>query len=541
MNLKKSSSSSSSHLGDALPSTTKQSETNLMVETERLTSPDQVLSRWGTRNVYLWSVWISMALVWGLSAMPMMVSAFIMGGDDTTASTCVSHTSSTNSTSNCVATHGTIAKEFGLSGSKAALVEYTTSAFLFGVVVGSTFLPLLSDRKGRRLVLLLSMSSMGVAGCASAFAPDIYSFTLLRFIQGVFFTGCGVTNWILAYECIPMRLRSYTALVFGIMWVAGYCLVGPLAYWLPDWRQLIIATSSPILLFALIYFFTIPESFHYLVSQGEVNKVEQWMKKANNYANQNARAQFSAKDLCDSSRLSATQCKLKENGSYYTPKQNLVHELLSSRLLSIYTLIMVYLWTCDTFVYYGLSLFSTQISGDRYLNFALMGLIEIPSYLISPIMLNRIGRRLFVSLCHLLAATSFFAILFADDPRISLIIWLIGKFAISSAFTSLFVYASEVFPTVVRNGCIGICSVVARVGGAFAPTVRTMSLISPIIPPIFFGTSAGLGALLTLLLPETSNRELPCSTDHMTGAIAAPANKVNAQMSKEETKKAVLV
>lgn len=51
---------------------------------------------------------------------------------------------------------------------------------------------------------------------------------------------------------------------------------------------------------------------------------------------------------------------------------------------------------------------------------------------------------------------------------------LLGKFAISCAFTSLFVYSSEVFPTVFRNGCIGACVVVARLGGAFAPAVRTM-------------------------------------------------------------------
>jgi OCT family organic cation transporter-like MFS transporter 4/5 len=121
---------------------------------------------------------------------------------------------------------------------------------------------------------------------------------------------------------------------------------------------------------------------------------------------------------------------------------------------------MVYLWTCDTFVYYGLSLFSTQLAGDRFLNFALMGLIEIPSYLVSPMLLNRMGRRVFVSVCHLLAAASFFAIAWVgtDKPGLSLLMWLMGKFAISCAFTSLFVYSSEVFPTVARNGCIGICS-----------------------------------------------------------------------------------
>lgn len=51
---------------------------------------------------------------------------------------------------------------------------------------------------------------------------------------------------------------------------------------------------------------------------------------------------------------------------------------------------------------------------------------------------------------------------------------MVGKFSISCAFTSIFVYGSEVFPTVYRTGCIGMCEVVARFGGVFAPAVRTM-------------------------------------------------------------------
>uniref|UniRef100_A0A915DQD1 Organic cation transporter n=1 Tax=Ditylenchus dipsaci TaxID=166011 RepID=A0A915DQD1_9BILA len=320
------------------------------------------------------------------------------------------------------------------------------------------------------------------------------------------------------------------------MWVVGYCAVGPLAYWLPNWRQLIFTTSAPMLLFALVYYFTVPESFHYLVSKGDHNKVTEWMQKANSSANQLGTPKvmdITATHFCNHSHAIKTKL-LKDETSF--PQTGLLQQLLSSKVLSLYTLVMLYLWTCDTFVYYGLSLHSTQISGNKFLNFAFMGLIEIPSYLISPFMLNSmpvsskekilLGRpdvcyfpnreKRFVSLCHFLAAASFFTILFTDDSRISLAMWLLGKFSISCAFTSLFVYASEVFPTVARNGCIGICSMVARIGGAFAPTVRTMSLISPMIPTVLFGVSAGIGGILTLILPETSNEQLPNSIDQMT-------------------------
>uniref|UniRef100_A0A915DSD3 Major facilitator superfamily (MFS) profile domain-containing protein n=1 Tax=Ditylenchus dipsaci TaxID=166011 RepID=A0A915DSD3_9BILA len=126
-----------------------------------------------------------MAIVWGLSAMPMMVSAFLVND------ACVP--SLNNSSLKCASQNGSLAQEFGLTGHKAVMVEYTTSAFLFGVVIGSTFLPFLSDKKGRRLVLLSSMTVIGLTGCGSAFASGIYSFIVLRFMQGIFFTGCSVT------------------------------------------------------------------------------------------------------------------------------------------------------------------------------------------------------------------------------------------------------------------------------------------------------------------------------------------------------------
>uniref|UniRef100_A0A914S3V2 Major facilitator superfamily (MFS) profile domain-containing protein n=1 Tax=Parascaris equorum TaxID=6256 RepID=A0A914S3V2_PAREQ len=53
-------------------------------------------------------------------------------------------------------------------------------------------------------------------------------------------------------------------------------------------------------------------------------------------------------------------------------------------------------------------------------------------------------------------------------------LWLMGKFAISCSFMCIFVYGSEIFPTTIRNVCIGLCSVIARVGGIVAPYVKLL-------------------------------------------------------------------
>lgn len=47
----------------------------------------------------------------------------------------------------------------------------------------------------------------------------------------------------------------------------------------------------------------------------------------------------------------------------------------------------------NAIVYYGLSVNSTSLGGNKYLNFALVCLVEIPGYTISWVAMNRLGRR----------------------------------------------------------------------------------------------------------------------------------------------------
>lgn len=117
---------------------------------------------------------------------------------------------------------------------------------------------------------------------------------------------------------------------------------------------------------------------------------------------------------------------------------------------------------------------------------------------------------------------------FPGNPTVSLVLWLIGKFGISCAFTCLFVYASEVFPTNLRSGCIGVCEILARLGGVFAPEVNALVSIFPFsdesgcpalqkalyanLHMIFFATVSFVGGAATLALPETRGQNLPDTT-----------------------------
>lgn len=79
----------------------------------------------------------------------------------------------------------------------------------------------------------------------------------------------------------------------------------------------------------------------------------------------------------------------------------------------------------------------------------------------------------------------------------------------SISFATVYLYAGELFPTVVRNSGVGLASTVARIGSMVAPFVATLSHTSAWLPPLAFGIVPLIGAALCIVLPDTRGRKLP--------------------------------
>ena len=74
----------------------------------------------------------------------------------------------------------------------------------------------------------------------------------------------------------------------------------------------------------------------------------------------------------------------------------------SENLLVRLTLIFNPFRFVNSLVYYGLSLNSSGLGGNDYINFLILGAIEFPSYLMCQILLKRVGRRWPLTVCLLL-------------------------------------------------------------------------------------------------------------------------------------------
>jgi MFS family permease len=70
------------------------------------------------------------------------------------------------------------------------MADLSTSAYIAGMALGSIIVPFFADRNGRRPALLISLFLSGSVGICSAFAPNIFAFIAMRFVQGISFSVC---------------------------------------------------------------------------------------------------------------------------------------------------------------------------------------------------------------------------------------------------------------------------------------------------------------------------------------------------------------
>ena len=64
----------------------------------------------------------------------------------------------------------------------------------------------------------------------------------------------------------------------------------------------------------------------------------------------------------------------------------------------------------------------------------------------------------------------------------------IGKFSTAGCWSVIFLYASELYPTLIRNVAVGACAFCARVGSLVAPQILLLVGI-PIEPSVVIGRS----------------------------------------------------
>lgn len=187
--------------------------------------------------------------------------------------------------------------------------------------------------------------------------------------------------------------------------------------------------------------------------------------------------------------------------------------MITSKKMLIRILILLYNFAVNALVYFGLSLNSVSLNGDKYFNFILVSLVEIPGYYLGYIAIEKFGRVIGFTGSMLLCGITCTLCGYAQAVWLQIALFLIGKLGITCSFSIIYVHATEMMPTVIRSSCVGFFATMSRVGALASPFAPFLGKFYKPLPYIVFGITAILGGLGYLVMPETLHKKLPTTVE----------------------------
>ncbi|XP_017560404.1 solute carrier family 22 member 15 [Pygocentrus nattereri] len=402
-----------------------------------------------------------------------------------------------------------IVTEWYLVKQQAYKVSLAGSLFFAGVLVGNVLFGPLSDKIGRKPVFLMSLFFELLFAYGSALAPNYELFALSRFLVGMMNGGMALVCFILSQEYVGKSYWALTGTLANMTFAVGIALFAVLGYFIRHWRNLAAAANSPgVLLFLLCI--TLPESPRWLYSRGRMGQAERVLQ---NFAVRNGKG-----------RVTLKLRRTPGSPGAETPSPGLFM-LATHAVLRCRTMVLMYVWYACSLVYYGLTMNASEDKGNRYLSVAMYGLVELPAYPLCIYFINKSwsGRRKslagFLILAGLCCLLSMAVPVQSGSVASGSSLALLGKLMVSAAFNIVYVYTSELYPTVIRNAGLGVCSMSCRVGGILAPFVPSLKVLHASMPFTVFCLIGVTAGALGLLLPETLNKPVAETLEE----LSAPA------------------
>lgn len=368
-----------------------------------------------------------------------------------------------------------------------------------GMFLAMLFTGAISDRFGRKVAVGFASCASLIFGFSRAFSPNYLTYVALHFLEAGLGGGLYPSAYVFIIELVGLKQRVIVSAMCNMTFVIGVVLIGLLAWLVDNWRTYILILYCPAIIVVIYIWFT-NESARWLLSKGRRDEAVRVLKRAAKINN-----------------LDQHKLELDSLGDPLLKPKNQVHDKKSQfskaiRSSIIWKRLMIcsFLWLTCSLVYYGLSINSVSLSSHRYVSFMLVVLIEIPAYIVVVIVLDKYGRKKTLMATYLTCALM--SILFAFLPRSdwwSIPLYLIGKWSVTLAYSSVYIYVSEVFPTNMRQTLISFCSTAGRIGSLIAPVTPLLSLYHKSMPTVIFGAMCLISSGLVLLLPETRNVRLP--------------------------------
>jgi AAHS family 4-hydroxybenzoate transporter-like MFS transporter len=149
------------------------------------------------------------------------------------------------------------------------------SAGLVGLMIGALLFGPLADRAGRKKIIIFSTLAFGVCTFATAFATDVNTLLVMRFLTGLGLGGAMPNAVAITSEFSPHRRRATMVMIMFCGFSVGAALGGFLAAALiPQfgWRSVFVVGGVAPVLLAPILAHQLPESVRFLVLAGRAHQ-----------------------------------------------------------------------------------------------------------------------------------------------------------------------------------------------------------------------------------------------------------------------------
>nr|XP_049703644.1 organic cation transporter protein isoform X3 [Helicoverpa armigera] len=391
-----------------------------------------------------------------------------------------------------------VTSEWDLICNRTYLASLTQSMMQIGILAGSLLFGYLSDRHGRKLVVLISLFFEVVFVAVSAVVPYLWLFMICRFLIGVTLGGTMLCCYILLIELCGKSFRPYLSGLQEMPFLLAYFTLPIIAYFVRDWRQLQLVTSVPWVI-VIVYYWLIPESPRWLITVGrkkEAIDILTHIAKKNNRPTDNIEAIVEKVELLNRND-SKNQQKVTYIDLFRTPK------------IRVYTIITALIWMFCSHTFFGINQYIGRLQGNLYLNVLLSAACLTPGLIIVIIATLYLRRKVSIISSFTTAAVSLLVFIFipSDMRAATLAFAIIGLIGAYTSFVQVYLYSSEIFPTVIRNTAVGFASMFARFGGFIAPFVVNIGI--EWVSILIFSSVAFSAAILCYFLPETKATTLP--------------------------------
>ena len=368
------------------------------------------------------------------------------------------------------------------------------STALFGMMIGAMLLGTLSDRFGRKKMIVLCIVLFSGFTALNGFAQTPLQFGVMRFIAGLGLGGVMPNVVALMSEYSPRRIRSTLVAVMFSGYAIGGMLSAVLGIWIVPqfgWQVMFYLAVIPLLLLPLIWT-QLPDSVAFLVRQGKIAEARKVL------------GALTGKPLPDDAELAAHQPQKTE--------QSLAALFSNNRALS--TLMFFQAFFMCLLMVYGLGSWLPKLMtmagygfGSSLMFLLFLNIGGIIGAIGGGWLSDRFHPRPVLMLFFTLAAVSLALLGFKSHVAVLyFLVTVAGATTIGSQIL-LYAYVAQFYPTAIRSTALGWSSGVGRIGAILGPVLGGALLAMQLSHQMNFLAFVLPGALAVIAIMLTAGRK----------------------------------